>query len=371
MALGAQVSATRPELPPVLEYIAHASFVVQSGSGARVVIDPFNSERWIGLTFPADLKADAVLVSHPHYDHDASYYLPAGTPVFRRPGRYAIGDITVEGYQGRHADPSGRDFGQTNTIWVIDTGGVRIAHLGDNGPVGADLLASLGRVDVLLVPGDSQKHILSDEAIAGIRAALAPKLTIPMHYRLSGFRDLPAALGPASLPGADALATNRLSLGPSVLSTPGRVVVLRPSPDVSAWSQPLADAWALRDAARPPTPGPPAPPDLGVVQRSVEALRKAAALVPAVIVFQYELAEGLSALGQRDGAVAVLERALAASERQDVEYVMRARLLLGELYSARGWTALATVQYRAVAAGSSRPVQVEHATAVLARLGQH
>jgi len=107
------------------------------------------------------------------------------------------------------------------------------------------------------------------------------------------------------------------------------------------------------------------------VQRSVEALRKAAALVPAVIVFQYELAEGLSALGQRDGAVAVLERALAASERQDVEYVMRARLLLGELYSARGWTALATVQYRAVAAGSSRPVQVEHATAVLARLGQH
>lgn len=56
---------TQPGAAPVLEYIAHASFVVQSPSGVRVVLDPFNSERWLGYTFPADVRADAVLMSHP------------------------------------------------------------------------------------------------------------------------------------------------------------------------------------------------------------------------------------------------------------------------------------------------------------------
>ena len=91
---------------PVLEYIAHASFVVQSSSGVRVAIDPFNSERWLGLAYPARVSADAVLVSHPHYDHDASYYFPTGTPVFRRPGRYAVGDIRIEGYEAATPAPS-------------------------------------------------------------------------------------------------------------------------------------------------------------------------------------------------------------------------------------------------------------------------
>jgi L-ascorbate metabolism protein UlaG (beta-lactamase superfamily) len=57
-----------------LEYIAHACFVVESPTGVRVVIDPYNTYRWLGYHFPANIPANAVLVSHPHYDHDASYY---------------------------------------------------------------------------------------------------------------------------------------------------------------------------------------------------------------------------------------------------------------------------------------------------------
>ncbi|HUU35939.1 MAG TPA: MBL fold metallo-hydrolase [Vicinamibacterales bacterium] len=351
---------------PVLEYIAHASFVVQSSSGVRVAIDPFNSERWLGLAYPARVSADAVLVSHPHYDHDASYYFPAGTPVFRRPGRYAVGDIRIEGYEGRHAGAFGLDFGQVNTIWVVETGGVRLAHLGDNGPVPAATLEALGRIDVLLAPGDAQKHILSDDALAAARTTLAPRVTIPMHYRHAGFLELPASLGPAAVAGAEAWPAHRFTLDRAALATPGRVVMLKPSPEVEAWSRPLADAWRLRDGA--PVLAAAIKDPMRAGRPRVEALRQAATLVPAVIIFQVELAETLVAMDEYGEARSILERALAAAARQDVEYTMRARMLLADLYVRAGQSDLAAAQYRVVAADSSRAAQVREATAHLERL---
>jgi hypothetical protein len=60
-----------------LEYIAHAAFVIEA-DGTRLVIDPYNGARWLGYEFPEGVEADAVAITHPHYDHDAGYYL-AGT----------------------------------------------------------------------------------------------------------------------------------------------------------------------------------------------------------------------------------------------------------------------------------------------------
>jgi hypothetical protein len=60
---------------------------------------------------------------------------------------------------------------------------VRIVHLGDNGPVGSDTARQLGRVDVLMIPIDSQFHILKANQIADIRSKLSPRVMIPMHYR--------------------------------------------------------------------------------------------------------------------------------------------------------------------------------------------
>ncbi len=350
---------------PVLEYIAHASFVLTSPGGTRVAIDPFNGDRWLGYSFPSGLQADVVLVSHPHYDHDASYYFRSGTPVFRRPGRYRVGDVTIEGHHGRHADPFGQDFEQVNTIWVIESGGVRVAHLGDNGPPPAQLVASLGRVDVLLVPTDSQEHILTDASVTTIQAALRPRITIPMHYRLQGFRDLPTSLGPLGttwLSSAERRSTHRLVLEAATLALPGRAIVLAPSPAVRPWPDALAQAWRWRDAGRPGT-GAAASRD--TLRRVVPALRQAAGLAPTVIVFQFELASALKTLGRTDEALGILERSLSAADQQDAEYTMRARVLLGELYASRGWHALAAAQYRLVADGSSRPAQIKAATEFL------
>jgi len=81
---------------------------------------------------------------------------------------------------------------------VMEAHGIRIAHLGDNGPLTETMIQGLGRVDVLMIPGDAVYHILSEEATAQIIETLDPSIVIPMHYRLPDLEtepDSPSDLG--------------------------------------------------------------------------------------------------------------------------------------------------------------------------------
>ncbi|HEU0011841.1 MAG TPA: MBL fold metallo-hydrolase [Verrucomicrobiae bacterium] len=187
-----------------VEYIAHACFRVTTTAGKQVLLDPYASRVWLGYDFPPNLHADAVLISHPHYDHDGGEAMgrkvpwPEKTLVLRTPGTNRIGDVTVVGFAGKHADPWGKEFGQINTIWLLEVEGLRIVHLGDNGPLRDDTIGQLGRVDLLMMPIDSQFHILKAEEIAAIRKRVSPSVLVPMHYRhddLEPVAGSPEALG--------------------------------------------------------------------------------------------------------------------------------------------------------------------------------
>ena len=172
-----------------IEYIAHAAFRITSPDGKGLLVDPYASRTWIGYDYPAGITSDAVLISHPHYDHDAGIYRGgeppwnASMPVFREPGTHTVGDIRITGVEGKHADPYGKEFGQINTIWLIEVGGLRIVHTGDNGPIDDRIQRELGRVDLLMLPIDAEFHILNQATIDDYRERLRPRLLLPMHYR--------------------------------------------------------------------------------------------------------------------------------------------------------------------------------------------
>ncbi len=227
-----------------IEYIAHACFRITSPLGKQVLIDPYASHVWLGYDFPPNIHADAVLISHPHYDHDGGEAKgrpvpwPPKTPVLRQPGTNQIGDITVIGYAGKHADPWGKEFGQINTIWLLKIAGLRIVHLGDNGPLRDETIREIGRVDVLMMPVDSQFHILKADQIAAIRSKLSPPILIPMHYRhddLETSPDKPEQLGGiAEWAKGEAnvlyLASHKQELSFATLPKKSEVVIFKHSP---------------------------------------------------------------------------------------------------------------------------------------------
>lgn len=331
-----------------VEYIAHACFVVESPAGVRVVIDPFESHRWLGYSFPDDVPADAVLVTHPHYDHDAAHYWSVETPVFRKSGRYAVGDVHFEGVVGKHAEPYGKEFGQLNTIWVVETGGIRIAHLGDNGPMDAATLSALGRVDVLMLPVDGDDHILKSAEIDAIRDALRPRITVPMHYRLEPLTELPRSLGPIEpwlegRSGVERLETNRVRIE---AGTDDAIFIFPHSPSVQAWPPTLHEAWKLRGEALDGAKG------SGPSEELLTKLDRATGLAPDAVVFTYEWARMARDLGHSDEAMSRLERALASAGRDDRQYRMLARHLFGDLLAAAGREREAAQQYRLVLDGA-------------------
>ena len=340
-----------------ITYIGHASFVITSPAGVRIVVDPFNSNRWLGYHYPEDVEADAVLITHPHYDHDASYYWGDSVPVYREPGHYRFGDVALVGVKGKHADPYGKDFEQKNTIWLVEAGGVRIAHLGDNGPLTDANVRALGRVDVLMVPADGDDHILKGNEIRAIRESLDDPLVIPMHYRLDGFLGLPKSLGPLKpwldkQSGVETLSSNVTELTPDNLS--GRkVLVFQPSPKLRSWSKGLQQGWDYLSQAR------------SILSNHPNQLSEAVALVEKAhasadcIVFSYQWGRALAEAGRHEEAVATLESALARAGRGDWENRMRARTLLGQLYDRAGRANEAHEQYRIVLQHSYRTELLE------------
>jgi len=240
--------AAREKGTVTIEYIAHACFRVTSPAGKHVLIDPYASRVWLGYDFPPNIHADAVLISHPHYDHDGGEAMrrpvpwPPKTLVLRQPGTNQIGDLMVVGYAGKHADPWGKEFGQSNTIWLLQVGDLRIVHLGDNGPLRNETIRELGRVDVLMIPIDSQFHILKADQIAALRSKLSPPILIPMHYRHADLETNPDK--PEQLGGIEDwakgeanvryLASSRQILSFPTLPRKPEVVIFKHSPLVTA-----------------------------------------------------------------------------------------------------------------------------------------
>jgi L-ascorbate metabolism protein UlaG (beta-lactamase superfamily) len=237
-----------------VEYIAHACFRIHSAAGARLLIDPYASRVWIGYDFPEGLATDAVLITHPHYDHDAGQFIGrkvpwiSGLQVLREPGTNTVSDVRVTGIRGKHADPYGKEFGQTNTIWLLEVAGLRIAHLGDNGPLTPANLQELGHVDILMIPIDARYHILKVPEIQQIRSALRPRVLIPMHYRhpdLESSKENPPDLGPIDpwLEGQKnvvRLGTHRAIFAKGSLPPTERIVVFQHSPRIQAPRKPAS-----------------------------------------------------------------------------------------------------------------------------------
>ncbi len=201
----------------VIRWLGQACFLILTLGGTHVLLDPPNPQ--VGYSITAhSIPADLVFVSHEHPDHN---YVAAATVTERGStrvippipltdqevetfGTYAYGPggaeedhIPFHRVWAYHDDALGKQRGP-DTITVIETGGLRIVHMGDIGELQltADQVKDIGRVDVLMLPVGGFFTVDGTQA-AALVDQLKPRVIIPMHYRTAALNaDLKGKLAP-------------------------------------------------------------------------------------------------------------------------------------------------------------------------------
>ena len=158
-----------------ITWYGHSCFKVETKDGS-VVFDPYAPGKVPGLEMPA-ITADAVICSHGHGDHN---YAEGVTLTGNRPG------FSVKQISCFHDGNKGALRGE-NLITAVDAEGMRAVHLGDLGhPLSAEQIRELRTVDVLFIPVGGY-YTIDAQVAAMIVSVLAPRITVPMHYRGEGF----------------------------------------------------------------------------------------------------------------------------------------------------------------------------------------
>ena len=135
-----------------VKWLGHAAFLITSDEGVRIVTDPYQPGVY-GLEYGSIKdKADIVLVSHEHDDHNYVAGVPGNPQVIRGAGSHQANGIDFKGIACYHDESGGKERGE-NTIFCFTVNGVKLCHLGDLGhDLDTDRVNAIGDVDVLMIP---------------------------------------------------------------------------------------------------------------------------------------------------------------------------------------------------------------------------
>jgi L-ascorbate metabolism protein UlaG (beta-lactamase superfamily) len=152
----------------------------------RIVIDPYDKK--IGINPPKIKRADALLVSHDHYDHSNTEAVKGKPFLIDGPGEYEIKKVYIKGVPAFHDQSSGKERGKV-TIFVIEMADLTICHLSDFGQkeLTEDQLEKIGEVNILMVPIGGN-FTIGAKAAANVINQIEPQIVIPMHYKIPGVK---------------------------------------------------------------------------------------------------------------------------------------------------------------------------------------
>ena len=187
-----------------LKWLGHSCFQLTLDNGKVLVTDPYDDS--VGYP-PLRVRADAVLSSHGHFDHNYFDAVSGDPIIVNTTGAWEILGAKIAGVPSFHDDAGGGKRGE-NIIYAIEADGLRLAHLGDLGHFpGTDAQrAALTGLDVMLIPIGGFFTIDTPTAVQ-IIDTFKPRCAIAMHFanrychftisdesefaRLTGARTLP------------------------------------------------------------------------------------------------------------------------------------------------------------------------------------
>ena len=162
-----------------LKWLGHSCFQLTLDDGLVIVTDPYDDS--VGYP-PLRVSADAVLISHDHFDHSYAAAVQGSPRIFNQPWSFELEGVKITGIPSWHDDKNGAKRGP-NTIFIVEAEGLRLAHLGDLGhlPDTEEQAAALQGLDAMLIPIGGFYTIDTRQAVEIIRAC-RPRLAVAMHF---------------------------------------------------------------------------------------------------------------------------------------------------------------------------------------------
>jgi len=207
-------------------YYSNSSFSITSPRGISLLVDPWRNDPsgawglWYRLDFPK-VEVDIGMSTHAHFDHDALDKIDASMLLDRMAGSFQLGDVKIRGVADKHQCVApgivpwteavkqfegrekicapGNARHMDNTLYVIETGGMKFLMWGDNRPdAPEEVWKKIGKVDVVFVPVDGSKHILDYAQADSVVAKSGAKIAIPHHYLVPETTFYTSTLQPAT-----------------------------------------------------------------------------------------------------------------------------------------------------------------------------
>ncbi len=194
-----------------LSYYGMSAFKITTPKGLELFFDPWKNPcdpSWGGIWYRMRMPmthCDIGFVTHSHFDHNAYEMLDAGMIIRGLAGVYTFADVKITGLADKHIVetqspvytqkvldvlypfPSVDKEDVDNTIYLIETGGLRIVHWGDNrqNPP-QDIWDTLTDIDIVILPVTDDGRMLTPEWADKIAAKMNAKIIIPAHYFIDG-----------------------------------------------------------------------------------------------------------------------------------------------------------------------------------------
>lgn len=148
-------------------------------SNVSVVIDPYTD---IGYPLRKIDKADIVISTHNHFDHNNFSLINTYKLKITEQGDYSYKNLKIDAIQVWHDKKLGSLRGK-NLLIKIKQKGLSLLHCGDLGHIPDEsVIQKLGRIDLLFVPIGGIYTIDAYEA-KQLAEILNPKIIFPMHYQ--------------------------------------------------------------------------------------------------------------------------------------------------------------------------------------------
>ncbi len=165
-----------------ITYLGHSAFKLEESTGTTIVCDPYDPS--VGFTM-AQVEADAVTISHHHYDHDYLKGVKGNPVVLDKEQGYELPGVEINAVKSFHDGCRGKKRGE-NVIFKFRMDGLDVCHLGDLGEeCSTELIEAILPVNVLLIPVGGNYTIDATMAKEYVDRIM-PEIVIPMHYRAKG-----------------------------------------------------------------------------------------------------------------------------------------------------------------------------------------